>query len=52
LRTDLGEATDVAPQHPDVVKRILELAAEAHVPSPLWHVPKSGKTAKVEPRKL
>jgi uncharacterized sulfatase len=52
LRTDLGETTNVAPQHPDMVKKILELAAEAHVPSPLWPVSKAGRTAKVEPRKL
>jgi arylsulfatase A-like enzyme len=51
LRTDLSETTNVAHQHPDVVKKILELAAEAHVPSPLWHVSKASKTAKVEPRK-
>ena len=39
LRTDLGETTDVAAQHPDVVKKILGIAREAHVPSPLWEFP-------------
>jgi arylsulfatase A-like enzyme len=41
LRTDPGETTDVASRHPNVVKQILALAREAHVPSPLWKVPKS-----------
>lgn len=39
LRTDLGETTDVASEHPDVVKRIVELMAVAHRPSELWPFP-------------
>jgi arylsulfatase A-like enzyme len=46
LRTDLGETTDVASQHADVVKQILAVVREAHVPSPLWQVPKAAKPAK------
>ena len=38
LRTDIGEQHDVAAAHPDVVARIRQLMAEAHVPSPLWKV--------------
>ncbi len=52
LRTDLGETTDVAAKHPEVVKQILAIARQAHVPSPLWKVPKAGGRAKVRPRDL
>ena len=52
LRTDLGETTDVAAKHPKVVKQILAIARQAHVPSPLWKVPKAGGRAKVRPRDL
>ena len=38
LRTDIGEQHDVAAAHPDVVARIRQIMAEAHVPSPLWKV--------------
>jgi len=38
LRTDIGEQHDVAAAHPDVVARIRQLMAEAHVPSPLWKI--------------
>ncbi len=34
LATDLTESSDVAAEHPDVVRRIAEIAAAAHVPSP------------------
>jgi arylsulfatase A-like enzyme len=47
LRTDLGETTNVASQHPDVVQQILAIAREAHVPSPLWPVSDSPRAAKV-----
>jgi arylsulfatase A-like enzyme len=52
LRTDLGETTDVASRHPDVVKQILAIAREAHVPSPLWQVPKAGGSSRVRRRNL
>jgi arylsulfatase A-like enzyme len=38
LRTDIGERHDVAALHPDIVARIRQIMAEAHVPSPLWKV--------------
>jgi arylsulfatase A-like enzyme len=37
LNSDLGEATDVAEQNPDVVRRIVEIMDEAHVPSPRFN---------------
>ncbi|HEX4071275.1 MAG TPA: sulfatase-like hydrolase/transferase, partial [Planctomycetaceae bacterium] len=52
MRTDLGETSDVAGKHPKVVKQILAIARQAHVPSPLWKVPKAGGRAKVRPRDL
>lgn len=36
LVTDLGEREDVAAEHPDIVRRIEALMAEAHVESPHW----------------
>ena len=38
LAEDLGETTDVAPHHPDVVARIEALIDEAYVPSPDYRV--------------
>jgi arylsulfatase A len=35
LASDLKESRDVAAQHPDIVKRIEQIAAKAHVPSPM-----------------
>jgi arylsulfatase A-like enzyme len=52
LRTDMGETTDVASRHAEIVKQILAIAREAHVPSPLWHVPKAAGSAKVRHRDL
>ncbi|MFV2066235.1 MAG: arylsulfatase [Pirellulales bacterium] len=37
LATDPGETNDIAPRHPDVVRRIERMMAEAHTPSPAWH---------------
>jgi hypothetical protein len=39
LNHDLGEKTDVAAAHRDVVQKILAVAREAHTPSTLWHAP-------------
>ncbi len=36
LRTDLGETTDVAGRHPDVVAKVEAIMTQAHTPSPLW----------------
>ena len=36
LGDDLGEAHDVAAEHPDVVRRLETLMDEAHVPDPNW----------------
>ena len=38
LAQDPRETTDVAAQHPDVVKKLGALAREQHVPSKLWPV--------------
>jgi len=39
LATDVGEAHDVAADHPEVAAKLREAIKEAHVPSPLWKVP-------------
>jgi len=39
LATDLGEAHDVATQHPDLVARAKAYLEKSHVPSALWSVP-------------
>jgi len=36
LRRDLGEKTNIAGKHPDVVKKIAELMKRAHTDSPMW----------------
>jgi arylsulfatase len=36
LSTDVGETRNVADEHPDVVKKITEIARAAHVPSKLF----------------
>lgn len=36
LKQDLGEQHDVADKHPQIVKQMLAIIKEAHVPSPLW----------------
>lgn len=38
LKEDLGETTDLAEKHPDIVAALSRLAEEAHVPSPYWPV--------------
>ena len=38
LAQDIGETTDVAAQHPDVVSRIEQMKDEAYVPSPDYRV--------------
>ncbi|MCC6492942.1 MAG: arylsulfatase [Pirellulales bacterium] len=39
LATDRSETTDVAAEHPDVVRRLSAYAKEAHVASPLFPLP-------------
>jgi len=36
LETDLAEQHDVAADHPDIVKQVEQIFAEAHTPSALW----------------
>lgn len=38
LSQDIGEATDLAAAHPEVVKRLEAMMDEAHVPHPNWQV--------------
>ena len=38
VEDDLGEETNVAAEHPDVVEQIKAIMEEAHVESPLWQV--------------
>ena len=52
LRTDLGETTDVADRHPDIVKRILAIAREAHVSVAALARSKGAKSAKARRRDL
>jgi len=36
LENDLGETTNISADHPDVVKRLAAIMAEAHVPNEQW----------------
>jgi uncharacterized sulfatase len=38
LESDLGETTDVAADHPDIVARLEEMMDVAHVPDPNWRI--------------
>ena len=44
LATDLGEATDVAPAHPDVVKRMEDVMRTARVDNPNFPVRRGGSS--------
>ena len=52
LATDLGEKTNVAEAHPDLITNAARLMQEAHVPSPLWKVtpPARGTAAPATPK--
>ncbi len=39
LKTDLGETTNIADQHPEIVQQIASTMAKAHRPSELWPFP-------------
>ncbi len=41
LATDIGETTNVATEHADVVHRLEQMMTEAHVPDPNWPVEKT-----------
>ncbi len=47
LSQDLGEATDIADKHPDVVKKLEAMMKEAHTPHPAWKP--SGRLANKQP---
>jgi uncharacterized sulfatase len=42
LAKDVGEAKDVAAEHPEVVASMEAMMKAAHVPHPAWHVPAPG----------
>ncbi|WDQ17215.1 arylsulfatase [Rhodopirellula sp. P2] len=44
LKADIGETTNLASDHPEIVKQLESLMEEAHVPHPNWQV--SGKAPK------
>lgn len=39
LSKDIGETKDLAEQHPELVKRMEQIMAEEHSPSPVWSLP-------------
>lgn len=39
IATDPHETTDVADKHPDIVKKLMAIAKEQHVPTQLWPIP-------------
>lgn len=47
LATDLSETTDVAAEHPDVVRQIREIMETNHTPSPIerWNFPRTSLSA-------
>lgn len=40
LEADIAESADLSALHPDVVERMRAAMVEAHVPSPLWKLPR------------
>jgi len=40
LEADIGETTNIAAQHPDIVAQARQFMEEAHVSDPRWQVPK------------
>ncbi|HOA51464.1 MAG TPA: N-acetylgalactosamine-6-sulfatase, partial [Thermogutta sp.] len=40
LEADIGETTNIAAQHPDIVAQARQFMEEAHVNDPRWQVPK------------
>ena len=47
LSNDLGEAKDIASQHPDLVRQANTMMAEAHTSHPNWKP--RGRAAKKQP---
>ena len=45
LTTDIGEQTNIAKQHPDVIEQVEAMMAEAHQPHPNWQ-PRGGRKKK------
>ena len=39
LETDLGEKTNIAESHPDIVKKIEQIMKQARTPSEHWSMP-------------
>ncbi|MBI2497364.1 MAG: sulfatase-like hydrolase/transferase [Opitutae bacterium] len=48
VQADLGEATDVAAQHPDIVARVNEIMRTASVPNDYWDITRSAAAAKAK----
>ena len=48
LGNDLGEAHDLADQHPEIVKQLEDMMADAHTPHPNWKP--RGKTENKQPK--
>jgi arylsulfatase A-like enzyme len=40
MENDLGETTDIAADHPDVVRQLEQMMDKSHVPDPNWQIPK------------
>ena len=38
LKADIGETTNLASDHPEIVKQLETLMEEAHTPHPNWQV--------------
>jgi arylsulfatase A-like enzyme len=51
VKDDLGETTDIAEKHPDIVAKIRTAIEESHVPSPLWKVRRTSRKKKANKKK-
>jgi uncharacterized sulfatase len=40
LESDLGETTDLAADHPEIVNKLQQMMDTAHVPDPNWQSPR------------
>jgi arylsulfatase A-like enzyme len=46
LGKDIGETTNVAREHPEIVQRMEEIMKKEHSPHPVWNLAKANKEKK------
>jgi arylsulfatase A-like enzyme len=51
LHTDIGEQTDLAAQHPELVARVADIMRTAHVDNEYWRIPADGSVPQKQAKK-